>query len=95
MKKPIVLGLLVCLNAALLGGIVLSTLTPRAAYAQATGLAGNYLMVAGEVRDQFDALYIMDLRARVLHGLIFDRGTNRLEYADSRDLERDFRHNRD
>lgn len=95
MKKPIVLGALVCMNAALLGGIVLSTSAPRTAHAQATGLAGNYLMVAGEVRDEFDALYILDLRARVLHGLVFDRGANRLEYTDSRDLERDFRHNRD
>ncbi len=95
MNKRRCIALLVCLNVALLCGIVLSTTSPTAAFAQGTGLAGNYMTVTGEVRDQYDALYLIDMRPRVLHAFYFDIGTKRLRYADSRDLERDFRNNKD
>jgi len=91
MNKRICLALLVCVNALLLTGIVLKSYALPAALAQGTGLAGNYLTVAGEVRDQYDALYMIDTRARILHAFYFDIGSKRLKYADSRDLERDFR----
>ncbi len=86
---------LLCLNAALLTGLLLATTEPRTALAQATGLAGNYLAVSGEIQDQFDALYILDTRSRVLHAFYYDKGQRRLNYAGNRDLERDFRNNRD
>lgn len=94
MTKKAVLGLLICVNVALLAGLVLATTAPSSANAQATGLSGNYMVVSGEVRDEFDALYVVDMRVRVLHAFIYDRGAKRLQLADSRDLERDMRNNR-
>lgn len=94
MSKRTVIAALVCVNLALLAGLVLATTSEPEARAQATGLGGNYLVVSGEVRDEFDALYVVDMRVRVLHAFIYDRGAKRLILADSRDLERDMRNNR-
>lgn len=94
MRKTTWLSMLVCVNLVLLTGIVLCSTSPPAAYAQGTSLAGDYLVVAGEIQDEHDALYILDLRDRLLHVLYFDRGTKTLRHAATRDLERDFRHNR-
>jgi hypothetical protein len=94
MSKNTCLALLVCLNLALLTGIVLCSYSPPAAFAQGTSLAGDYMLVAGEIQDQHDGLYIIDVRNRILHVLYFDRGTKSLRYAGARDLEQDFRHNR-
>jgi hypothetical protein len=93
MRKHTWLSLLLCLNLILLTALVLCAYSPPAAYAQGTSLAGDYMVVAGEVQDQHDALYIIDLRNRLLHVLYFERGTKRLRYAATRDLEQDFRHN--
>ena len=95
MSKKTYLSLLVCVNLVLLTAIVLCSYSPPAAYAQGTSLAGDYMVVCGEIQDQHDGLYIIDLRNRLLHVLYFDRGTRRLRYAASRDLELDFRNNRD
>ena len=94
MSKNTWLSMLVCLNLMLLTGILLCTYSPPTAYAQGTSLAGDYMAVSGEIQDQHDALYIIDVRNRVLHVLYFDRGTKSLRYAGARDLEQDFRHNR-
>ena len=94
--KALALASLVALNAMLLAAIVMATVPERTAQAQVGGgLAGQYLVVAGEIQDQFDAVYMIDVRARALHAFTFDRGTKQLELGDSRDLERDFRNNRD
>lgn len=94
MNKTAWLTFLVCLNLILLTAIVFVSTTPRAAYAQGTGLADKYMMVAGEVMDDFDALYVVDMRERTLHTFFFRKGTRNLEYGGYRLLERDFRHNR-
>lgn len=94
MNKTTWIALLVCLNLVLLTGIVLCTYSPPTAFAQGTSLAGDYMVVAGEIQDQHDALYIIDVRNRLLHVLYFDRGSKSLRYAASRDLEQDFRFNR-
>lgn len=94
MSKSTWLSLLVCVNLVLLTGLVLCTYSPPAAYAQGTSLAGDYMVVAGEIQDQHDALYIIELRSRMLHVLYFDRGSKSLRYAGWRDLEQDFRRNR-
>jgi hypothetical protein len=88
------LSLLVCLNLLLLTALVLCSYSPPAAYAQGTSLAADYMIVAGEIQDQHDALYIIDVKNRVLHALYYDRGQRRLRYAGWRDLELDFRANR-
>lgn len=95
MTKQTWISLLVCVNLALLTGIVLTATSPPTANAQATGLSGNYLAVCGEVQDQFDALYLIDSQNKTLHAFSWDRGRKQLEYASSRDLRRDFRNDRD
>jgi hypothetical protein len=94
MNKKTCLSFLVCINLVLLTAILLCSYSPPTAYAQGTSLAGDYVVVAGEIQDQHDALYMIDLRTRILHVLYYDRGTKSLRYAAWRDLEQDFRHNR-
>jgi hypothetical protein len=94
MRRSTWIALLVSANLFLLTGLLLTAYTPPAAYAQGTGLAGNYLMVAGEIQDQLDALYVIDLRARTLHAFYYDKSNKKLSYSDFRYLERDFRNNR-
>ena len=91
MSKSTWVALLVCLNLVLLTGIVLATYSSPAALAQGTGLAGNYMVVSGEIQNPYDALYILDLKSRTLHAFMWDVATKRLTYTDFRDLERDFR----
>ncbi|MGD8450703.1 MAG: hypothetical protein PVJ57_02695 [Phycisphaerae bacterium] len=95
MRRDYIVALLVCLNLVLLTGLCLASYSLPTAAAQGTGLAGNYIMVAGEIQDEHDALYVFDLRARTLHVFYWDRGRQELTYSDWRDLERDFRNNRD
>ena len=91
MHKNTWFSLLVCVNLALLTGIILFSYSPPAALAQGTGLAQNYMMVAGEIQNEHDALYIIDVRSRTIHAFIYDRGKKALFYSDSRELDRDFR----
>jgi hypothetical protein len=99
-RKESWITLLVCLNLVLLTGLIFAGSTPPAAYAQTapnagTGLAGNYLAVAGEIQDGWDALYLLDTRTRQLHAFFFDKTTKRLSYGGIRDLERDLRNNKE
>ncbi len=95
MNKSTWLTLLVCVNLALLTGIVLVGTAPRTAVAQGIGLADNYMAVAGKIQEDFDALYLIDTQERALHTFYFQRGTKQLQYGNYRLLERDFRHNRE
>ncbi|MFH1748123.1 MAG: hypothetical protein ABIG44_13890 [Planctomycetota bacterium] len=95
MAKSTVISVMVCLNLVLLTVICLASYSLPTATAQGTGLAGNYIMVSGEIRDEYDALYVIDLRTRTLHAFYWDQGRRELIYSDWRDLERDFRNNRD
>lgn len=95
MHKTTWLAVLVCVNLILLTGLILVGTGPRTALAQPTGLSGNYLVVAGETQTGVDALYLIDLKERTLHMFYFDRGTKKLEWGGYRNLELDFRHNRE
>ena len=95
MSKNPCLAFLVCLNLILLTAVCLSSYSLPTAVAQGTGLAGNYLVVSGEIQDQYDALYVVDLRARTLHAFYYDKGRRDLVYSDWRNLDRDFRNNRE
>jgi hypothetical protein len=97
MSRTTVVALLVCVNLVLLTAVLLVAVPPpRTAMAQGTmGLADKYMMVAGQIQSEFDALYIVDMQERLLHVFYFRRGTRDLEYGGYRMLERDFRHNRD
>lgn len=94
MSKTTCLTVLVCLNLILVTAILLLASPPRAALAQGAGLADNYMMVAGEVQDDFDALYIIDVRERTMHTFFFRRGTRELDYGGYRLLDQDLRNNR-
>ncbi len=93
MRKRTWLSLLVCLNLVLLAATILVGTSPRTAHAQGTGLSGNYLVVSGEIQEEFDALYMVDLRERALHAFYFRKGTRDMQYAGYRSLELDFRNN--
>ncbi|MFO0837755.1 MAG: hypothetical protein U1D55_04455 [Phycisphaerae bacterium] len=94
MKRETWLALLVLVNLALAVALVSAVTSPQAALAQATGLSGNYLAVAGEIQDAYDVVYLLDARSRALHAITYDKTQRRLVYQDSRDLDRDFRNNR-
>lgn len=94
-NRDALIAVLVALNALLLAALFYSATPIKAANAQAVNLTGNYMVVAGEIQDQFDALYMIDARAHVLHAFTYDRGRRQLEYIDARNLDRDFRHNED
>lgn len=93
MPKNKLFTVLLCLNLILAAALVFHSLPPRTAAAQGTGLGGNFLAVTGEIQSKFDALYLMDLQNRTLHVFYFQKGSQDLQYAGYRDLERDFRNN--
>jgi hypothetical protein len=101
MKASAWISLLICLNVILGTGVVLVATDPTPAYAQDapgatfdTGLAKNYIFITGEIQNKFDALYVLDIKERSLHGFYFDKSTDRIVYSDVRDLEADIRNNR-
>ncbi len=91
-KRPFIV-LLVGVNLILLTALILTTWRLPEAHAQAVPLGQNYLIVAGEVRDGVDALYIVDLSQRRMHVFMPTRDQNdrRLYHVGFRDLQRDFR----
>lgn len=95
MTKKACLAILVTINLSLAAGLLMHVLPgPRAALAQqGTGLAGNYLVVSGQIQSNLDAFHLLDVRDRALHSFFLDRGSVNLVYAGYRDLERDLRHN--
>ena len=93
MNKRASVLLLAGLNLLLLTVLILAAWRPPVAQAQAVPLAANYLMVAGEIRDGADALYVFDLAKRRMHVFVpnVDQNNRRVVYNGFRDLERDFR----
>ncbi len=93
MTKRAVIVLLVGINLVLLSTLILSSWHLPSAYAQAAPLGQNYLIVAGEIHDGVDALYVLDLAQRRMHVFVPNRDQNnrRLFNAGYRDLQRDFR----
>jgi hypothetical protein len=93
MSKRAIIVLLTGANLLLLAVLILANYRLPAAYAQAAPLAQNYLMVAGEIRDSQDALYVIDLASRRLHAFVTNRAQNdrRIFHAGVRDLQREFR----
>ena len=91
MSKQAIIVVLVGINLFILAGILFMVGSPATAMAQHVGVAGNYLVVAGEVQSDYDALYVFDLAGRRLHAFTVKRGSNRIQFRDSRDLSQDFR----
>ncbi len=93
MNRRSIIVFLVGANLLLLATLILTSWRLPVAKAQAVPMATNYLMVAGEIRDGTDALYVVDLPKRRLHVFIpnHDQNNRRLIYRQYRDLEYDFR----
>lgn len=96
MKRNVLLGALALVNVALLVGLVSATSEPKSALAAslqdgAPGLSNNYMVVAGEIQDQYDAVYILDIATRNLYAYVYDQGARQLKLVQARDLKRDFR----
>ena len=93
MNKKSLIVLLVGLNLLLLATLILTSWQLPAAYAQAAPLGQNYVMVAGEIRDGVDALYVIDLSNRRMHVFIPNRNQadRKLIYSGYRDLDKEFR----
>ncbi|MDY7009814.1 MAG: hypothetical protein SVV80_03590 [Planctomycetota bacterium] len=92
MKQAIIVAL-VCLNAALVVALVFGTGT-QAADAQVIGGGTNYILITGDIREDYDAVYILDLGKRRLAAMRFDKSKGiakgRLVPAGTRELLRDF-----
>ena len=81
---------LICLNAALLAALLLGAST-EPAYGQVIG--ANYLVITGNVNEDNDAVYILDLATRRLAAWRWDKTRKRLapiSAGGGRDLLRDF-----
>ena len=91
--KQIIIVALVCLNVSLLVALVFGIGTP-AAEAQVIGGGTNYIMITGDIRQDYDAIYIVDLGKRQLAGLKFDKKGGlkggHLVMSGIRNLPRDF-----
>lgn len=91
-RKNTILVLLVVCNLVLLSAVLLSAMHGPAAYAQQATMPANYIAIAAEVQNGYDAVYLIDLNKRRLNLLLPARGGRTvLELLDSRDLTRDFR----
>ena len=88
MKKFIIVALLV-LNVGLLAGIVLSSNEP--AYAQHAYLDTDYILITGQIANDWDAVYIIDLKREELASFRFDRTQKRLIPYRKRNLTTDFK----
>ncbi len=90
MKKLLMIGL-ICLNAVL---VVALTYGPTSRKAKGQMMMGSgYLVMTGQIKEDYDALWIIDLRGRKLAALKFNKSKKKLEGiapAGGRDLARDF-----
>ena len=89
MKKAVIVTL-ACVNAALLLALMFGPGSPRAD-AQVYRGGTDYIMVAGRIGTDLEALYIVDLAQRRLLGMRYDRNTKQMRPIRGRRLENDFR----
>ncbi len=93
MTKRSLVVLLVGVNLVLLATLMLWTWRLPEARAQIAPLGQNYVIVAGQIRDGVDAVYVIDLSQRRLHVFLPNRNqANRtVLYGGYRDLQKEFR----
>ncbi len=91
MSKRSIVTLLVGVNVVLLTLMIVTAWNLPEARAQAAPLASNYLMVSAEINNDHDALYVLDLAARVMYVFEIDRTSRQIVLIDGRDLKQDFR----
>jgi hypothetical protein len=64
---------------------------PPGAAAPPAPLSSRYLAVAGEMQDEYDAVYLLATKNRALLVFVYDRSMRRLGHVAARDLDADFR----
>lgn len=86
------LGVLVALNALLLIGLAVVSLTSQPAVAQ-FGMRGDYAMIAGQAtgRDDQAAVYILELKSQKMIALMFDSRNKKLQTIAGRVVGNDMR----
>ncbi len=87
MKKAIILTLAV-VNVALLAALVWGP-TPTA-HGQVSRGGTDYLMVTGQIGEDWDAVYIVDLSSRRMLAWRYDKGRRNLVPYRGRELVNDF-----
>ena len=93
MKKAAII-VLVCVNVALLGALVVRTLPQAEAQPVyvSPAQAPNYVLMSGKVAASQDVIYVLDVTSRRLAAWEFNQNTKRLERVRlMRDLTADFR----
>ncbi len=83
---------LLLVTAAVLGVMVYGTWqgTEQAALADSSVRQGDYIMVTGAWSDKNDFLYVMDIAAMQINAYFTDVQNNRIELADTVNVERAF-----
>ena len=88
--KKVIIVLLLCLNAVLLTALVMGSGTP-AATAQVVGGGSDYMLMAGKVQSDLDALFVLDLGTRKFKVWKMDKTRWRMAAVGIVDLARDFK----
>ena len=83
------LGALVALNAALLVGLVLTSMAPQAAQAQKLGARAEYLMVSGQtaIRKQQAAIYVVEISSGKIAAAFVNTGNESIEWIGTGSLD--------
>ena len=90
MKRALVVTL-VCINAALLLGLVIGV-NASDAKAQGIGARTDYLIMTGHIGRDNDAVYVVDVRRQGMVAFRFDRNKKKLiAYRGVRKLKTDYR----
>ncbi|MDP6046205.1 MAG: hypothetical protein QGH94_13805 [Phycisphaerae bacterium] len=92
MKKAII-AILVCVNAALLVALILGKGAPQAHAYPGSVMPNNTIMITGQIRDDEDAVYIIDMATERLAAFEFQGkgAAKRLRALGSRDLKIDLK----
>ncbi len=93
MKKAII-AILVCVNAGLLVTLILGAGVPKAqATYPGSVMPNNTIMITGQIRDDEDAVYIIDMASERLAAFEFQGkgATKRLRPLGARDLKLDLK----
>ena len=81
---------LLLITAGILTGLVVATLWPARAYADASVRRGDYIACAGEWTRATDLVYILDVAVRKLNVYFADRNAKALKRVDQVDLKQAF-----
>jgi hypothetical protein len=93
MKKAII-AILICVNVGLLMTLIVGVGAPTAqANYSGSVMPNNSIMVTGQIRNNEDAVYIIDMASERLAGFEFSRkgSTKKLRPLGSRDLKLDLK----